>query len=180
MNTKSNILWITRTAILTALLIILQAATAPLGNTLITGSIVNLLLILSVMTSGLLSGATVAIISPIVAKFFGIGPLWSLLPFIILGNIALIFIWHFIGKRSTWKKVTIWGIALVTAAIAKFLVLYLGIVKIAVPFLLGLPEQQAAAISSLFSIPQLVTAVFGGILAILVLPILKKALSKEL
>ena len=50
MEQKNRILRITRTAVLIALLVVLQAALMPLNNSLITGSIVNLLLIISVMT----------------------------------------------------------------------------------------------------------------------------------
>ena len=175
---KNKILWITRTAIFIALLIVLQAATAPLGNPLITGSIVNMLLITSVMICGLASGFTVAVISPVMAKFLGIGPLWALIPFIVAGNIVLILLWYFIGNRSIGGKKTVAYIsALITAAVAKFLVLYIGIVQIAVPVFLGLPEPQAAVISNMFSIPQLITALIGGALAVLLFPRLKKAIA---
>lgn len=176
---NKRILWITRTAVLTALLIVMQAVTSAFGNTLITGSIVNLMLIISVMTCGSATGLTVAILSPIFAKLFGIGPLWSLIPFIIAGNIILILIWHFIGNRKAAKPITMYIIAMVIASISKFAVLYLTIVKIAVPILLKLPEPQASVISATFSIPQLFTASIGGILAILILPVLKRAVNEQ-
>ena len=49
MEQKKRIIRITRTAVFLALLIVLQAATAPLGSTLLTGSVVNFLLITSLM-----------------------------------------------------------------------------------------------------------------------------------
>lgn len=85
---KERTLWITRTAIFVALLVVLQAATAALGNTIITGSVVNMLLVVSVMTCGMMSGLCVSVISPIMAKLIGIGPLWSLISFIAAGNIS--------------------------------------------------------------------------------------------
>lgn len=177
MKNKERILWITHTAVFIALLIVLQAATAPMGNILITGTIVNLLLIVSVMTCGLASGLSVAVISPIIAKFFGIGPLWFLIPFIAAGNIVLVLLWHLIGNQKKSGRVYISYIpALITAAAAKFAVLYIGVVRIAVPLFLGLPEQQASVISHMFSIPQLFTATAGGILAVIILPSLKKAI----
>ena len=88
LNRKQSVLWITCTAVFIALLIVMQAATAPLGNSIVTGSIVNLLLVTSVMTCGLSSGLTVAAVSPVMAKFLGIGPLWSLIPFIAAGDVA--------------------------------------------------------------------------------------------
>lgn len=175
LNNRQRILWITRTAILIALLIVLQAVTAPLGN-LITGSIVNLLLIVSVMAYGLSSGLTVAVVSPVMAKFLGIGPLWALLPFIMAGNIVLVLLWHFIGnRRLNGKQYPAYLAALITAAAAKFSVLYIGIVQIAIPVFLDLPKPQAAVISHMFSIPQLITAFVGGAFAVALFPRLKKA-----
>ena len=85
---------------------------------------------------------------------------------------------HFVGNRSIGgKKYTAYIVALIAAAITKFLVLYVGIVQIAVPIFLGLPEPQAAVISNMFSIPQLITALVGGALAVILFPRLKKAVS---
>jgi len=181
MNHNKSILWITRTAVFIALLIVSQVATAPLGNQLITGPIVNFILIISVMTCGLASGLSVAAISPVAAKLFlGIGPpFWSLIPFMILGNMVLVTLWHFIGNRKLGRRYAAHIAALAVAATAKFLVLYLGIVKIAVPvLLLGIPEKQAAGISATFSVTQLFTALIGGVFAVVVLPTLKKAIQK--
>lgn len=175
MNDKKRTLWITRTAVLVALLVVLQAVTASLGNVLITGSIVNLLLIVSVMTCGLASGLSVAVISPIIAKLIGIGPLWVLIPFIAAGNVILVLLWHFVGNLHIKHRYAANIAALIAAAAGKFSVLYLGIVKIAVPLLLNLPEQQAKVISNMFSLTQLVTALTGGFIAFMILPSLKKA-----
>lgn len=175
MSNKDKIFWITRSAVFIALLIVSQATTAQFGNIFITGSVVNLILVVAVMTCGLAPGVTVAAISPIVARFLGIGPLWSLVPFIAAGNIALVLLWHYIGNWHMGHKHAAHLVAAVTAATAKFLVLYVGIVRVIVP-ILGLPEQQAAVISIVFSIPQLITALIGGVLATIILPVLKSAI----
>lgn len=175
MKRNTRILWITKTASCMALLIVLQAATTPLGNTLVTGSLVNLMLILSVMTGGLSSGLTVAVMSPVLAKFFGIGPLWAIIPLIALGNAVLCLLWHSLGHSRRLKRRTAYGLALASGALAKCAVLYLGIVRLAVP-LLRLPAPQAAALSGMFSLPQLFTAVAGGLLAISLLPAIQHAL----
>ncbi len=179
---KSNVLWITRTAVFVALLIVFQFATAFLNNTLITGSLVNLMLIIPTVTCGLASGLTVALLSPILAKFFGIGPLWELIPFIILGNISLVTVWFMAGINKRFQHI---GkpplrmlITAIAAAFVKFAVLYVFIVKLAVPVLLKLPDKQATAISAMFSFPQLVTALVGGGLTMLILPDLRKAITK--
>ena len=179
-SNRGRITWITRTAVLLALLIVMQAATAPLANTIVTGSLVNLILIVSVMISGLSSGFTIAVCSPALAKLFGIGPLWSILPFVALGNASLVFVWHLIGNRKFGNQLLVSIITLITAAITKFVVLYIGVVKIALPVLLALPEPQTKVISNMFSVPQLFTAGIGGIIAALILPKLKKVVSKDL
>lgn len=172
--------WITQTAVLMALLIVMQAVTASFGNTIVTGSIVNLVLIASVIISGLSAGLTVAAISPVFAKFLGIGPLWVLIPFIIVGNMVFVLIWYLFGNCNFGKPIVSYLIAGITAAIGKFLILYTGIVIIAIPYLLNLPEKQATIISGMFSIPQLFTALVGGAIAIFMLPLLKKAVKSRL
>lgn len=177
---SKKVLWITRTAVLTALLVVMQVITSSLGNTLVTGSIVNLILIISVITCGMLTGVTVAVISPICAKFLGIGPFWSFIPFIVLGNIVLVLVWHYIGNRDTAINRLSYIIALVVASVSKFLVLYFGIVKIAIPVILQLPEPKASVISKIFSVPQIFTATIGGVIAIIMLPILKRSIKNSL
>jgi len=179
LNTKNKVLWTTRTAVFIALLVVLQTATASLGNIIVTGSIVNMLLVVSVMTCGLASGLSVAAVSPIMAKLIGIGPLWSLIPFIIAGNMVLVILWHYIGNRKTGRKLAAYITALICAAIAKFLVLYIGIVRIAIPVFLDLPFTQAAVITYMFSIPQLVTALVGGTMATTLLPTMNKAIGER-
>ncbi len=176
---KEKILWITQTAVFIALVVVLQALTSALGNTIVTGSIVNLMLITSVMTIGLPAGLTVAVFSPVLAKFIGIGPLWSLIPFIILGNITIVLIWHFAGNYKKGHKYLVYIITLITAALAKFLVLYTGIVLIAIPLLLNLPAPQAKVISGMFSVSQLFTALIGGSLAVILFPRLKRAIRQD-
>ncbi|MDD3141007.1 MAG: hypothetical protein PHX08_18845 [Lachnospiraceae bacterium] len=178
MDTKKKILWITQTAVFTALLIVTQTITSSM-STLVTGSIVNLILILSVMMYGLPTALTVAAISPLIARFLGIGPLWSLIPFIAAGNLALVFLWHIIGNRKIINVHITCIIATIVGALGKFIVLYFGIVKFAIPLLLNLPAKQATAISTVFSVPQLITATIGGILATLIIPAIKNAFKER-
>ena len=174
MKQRRKAWWIANTSVLIALLIVLQAATTSLAAPLLTGSIVNFMLVVSVMLCGITSGITVAAVSPVAARLLGIGPLWILIPFIRAGNLALVLVWHILGRMPGRPRRS-----LIPAAAVKFLVLYLGIVKLAVPVLLKLPEQQAAVISGMFSLSQLATALLGGGLALLVLPVLKRALEKS-
>ena len=61
---KERILWITRTALFTALVIVVQAATKSMTQ-LVTGSAVNTMLALASLVCGVSVGGTVAFLSPI-------------------------------------------------------------------------------------------------------------------
>jgi len=172
-----KVLWITRTAFLIGLTVVSQAMTLQLGNQIITGSIVNLMLIIAVMTCGLTTGLTVSVFTPVLPTLLGFGPMWPVVPFIAAGNMALVTVWHFIGNRNIVNAYISYGIAAAAAAAAKFTVLYLGIVQIAVPYILGLPAGNA--LSVMFSYPQLITAGLGGACAAVLLPLLLKAVKQR-
>ena len=174
-----RVLWITRTAVLIAATVALQAVTMQFANQFITGSIVNLMLILSVMVCGLATGLTVSVVTPILPTLlgFGFGPFWQIIPFIAAGNMALVFLWHIIGNREIGIKYVPFVLALIAGATAKFLVLYFGVVQIALPYILGMPGHPL--LSVMFSYPQLITAATGGACATFLLPTLRKAVKSD-
>jgi hypothetical protein len=173
-----KVLWITRTALLITITVVLQALTVPLGNQLITGSIVNMMLVVAVMTCGLPTGLTVSAVTPVLPTLLGFGPLWPIVPFIAAANMTLVTIWYFLGNLKLSIKTAAYIAALFAGALGKFLVLYLGVVQIAIPYILDLPEPARDLLSVMFSLPQLITASLGGACAIILLPTLKKAISK--
>ena len=166
-------LWITQTAVLTAMLVLLQSITKA-GGQFVTGSCVNAVLAVAVLFSGLWSGVMVAVISPFLAFFLGNGPqLIPIVPAIAVGNVVYVLILHFLCSK---KNLPIWkqGIGLVCAATSKFLALYLIVVQILCR-VLSLPEKQVATFTTMFSWPQLITALIGGVVALMIVPTLKKA-----
>ena len=88
MNKK--IRWITETAVMLALLVCLQwvGSLVPdqMTKQLITGTMVNCVLAVTVLMVGLSSGITVALISPVCAFVFGIAPNFITVLPIMLGN----------------------------------------------------------------------------------------------
>ena len=70
MNDKVK--WITRSAVAVALIIIVQFVTKSLGQQLITGSLVNLVLAVSTLLFGAGVGAAAAVVSPFIAFLLGI------------------------------------------------------------------------------------------------------------
>ena len=172
---KNKTRWITETAIMLALLVILQAVTKSAGQ-IITGSSVNAVLAVSVLVAGLSSGLTVALISPFVAFLLGIGPqLLPIVPAIALGNgVYVLMMGRLCGKKlPMWRQT----LALLGSAGAKFLTLYLVVVKLLCS-ILPLKQPQIATFSTMFAWPQLITALIGGTAALLIAPVIRKALKR--
>ena len=122
-------LYITETAVMTALLIVLQAVTKPAGQ-YVTGTCVNGALAVSVLAVGLWSGVTVAALSPFFAFLLGIGPqLPQIVPAIAAGNLVFVLL---LGLLAGGGEVPLWrrGIAWLAAAAGKFAALYLLVVKL--------------------------------------------------
>ncbi len=171
---KNKTRWITETAIMLALLVILQAVTKSAGQ-LVTGSCVNAVLAVTALVAGLSSGLTVALVSPFVAFLLGIGPqLLPIVPAIALGNAVYVLLL----ERLYSKKTAIWKIlALICAAAAKFLALHLVVVRFLCN-VLPLKQPQITTFSTMFTWPQLITALIGGAAALLIVPVVRKALHR--
>lgn len=180
--------WITETAVMLALLVALQAVTKPLGQ-LVTGSCVNAVLAVAVLLVGMSGGITVALISPVCAFLLGIAPNFVTVLPIMMGNVCYVVLLRLIAGRShrpLWRQ----PVALVTAAAAKFGVLYLLVVEVicgvAADALLGkklgevvvLAPPMLKLLPTMFAWPQLVTALIGGAVALLTVPLLRKALHR--
>lgn len=179
-NNKIN--YITQTAVMLALLIGAQFITRSFGQ-FVTGSIVNLILLVSVFIIGIYGGVTIAVLSPILAFLAGIGPAFiQIIPFIAIGNVLFVTIAWLIAKsyiaKVNKRGFVVSSIGLISASVVKFLFLWLGLVIIALPLIPGIKEKQAAVIGASFSWPQLITALIGSILAMMIIPHLKKAIKQ--
>lgn len=180
---SKKIRWIAETAVMLALLVALQALTKPMGQ-LVTGSFVNAVLAVTVLVAGLSSGLTVALISPVLAYLLGIAPQILTVPAIMVGNTVFVALLYFIAGKDS-KKIFRQLIAWVSAAFAKFAALYAIVVwLICGVFSQGLLESgvlkapMLKALPATFSWPQLFTALIGGAVALLIVPVLRKALHK--
>lgn len=181
MNKK--IRWITETALLLALLIVLQSVTKSFGQ-FVTGSCVNAVLALAALLTGLGSGITIAVISPVLAFLLGIAPQAVTVPAIMVGNTVFVVLIRMIAgtdSKVLGKQIAAW----IIAALAKFAVLYLLVVKIicglaAAPLLAAgtLKEPMLKMLPAMFAWPQLVTALIGGAIALILVPVLRKALHR--
>ena len=181
MNKKVR--WITETAVMLALLVTLQALTKPMGQ-MVTGSFVNAVLAVTVLLAGLYSGITVALISPVLAYLLGIAPQILTVPAIMVGNSVYVILLYFIAGKDS-KQIIQQVAAWLAAAAAKFAALY----AIVVWLICGvfsksllasgvLKAPMLKALPATFSWPQLFTALIGGAVALVIVPVLRKALRK--
>ena len=185
---NKRIRWITETAIMLALLVTLQALTKGFGQ-LVTGSCVNAVLAVSALVGGLSCGLTVALVSPVLAFLLGIAPQIITVPAIMVGNCVFVLLLHFLADK-TGKNLAKQAIAWLAAAAAKFAALYLLVVQVicglASGVLLGqklgenvlLAPPMLQKLPAMFTWPQLFTALIGGAVALLIVPVLRKALHK--
>lgn len=168
---KEKTRFITETGIIIAMLIAVQFFTKGLGQ-FVTGSLVNLILAVATIICGLWSGVIVATISPFVAFMLSIGtPFLVIVPFIAMGNLIFVLSMHFVFDKNKYLAVLI-------GAILKFSFMYFVITKV-VLIHMELKEAVFNVLSVSFSYPQLITALIGGALSILVIPMLKKGLKWE-
>jgi len=174
MNQK--VLRITETAAMVALLVALQAVTRPAGQ-YVTGSCVNAVLALATLLVGLWSGAAVALLSPFFAFLLGIGPqLLPIVPAIAVGNLVfVVLLWALTRRRGQppLRQAAAW----LASALGKFAALYLIVVQVLCR-VLPLKQPQIDTFSAMFSYPQLVTALVGGGIALLLAPLLQRALKR--
>jgi hypothetical protein len=181
MNKK--IRWITETAVMLALLVAFQAITKPMGQ-LVTGSFVNAVLAITVLVSGLYSGLTVALISPVLAFLLGIAPQILTVPAIMAGNAVYVALLYLIAGKDS-KKILLQILAWASAAVTKFAVLYSIVTWLICGVLADkllaagmLKQPMLKALPATFGLPQLFTALIGGAVALLIVPVLRKALKK--
>lgn len=184
---KTSTLWLTKTAAGIALVLLAQligkmipAIAVIVGpfsvNQLITGTLVNLILIVMTLTVGVGSGVTIGILSALLALLIGVGPIFPIItPFIAIGNALLAITYKLIVKIH--KSITFY-IAIILAAVIKCAFLWL-----TVPFVLkyisDIKPAQLKMLTIMFSWPQGITALCGGILALCILPLLKNAFSHK-
>lgn len=151
--------FIAKTAMLLAIALVFQIGLRGVGQPLV-GPLINFVLIMSVYLVGTLSGLIVGFLTPLIAFFLGITPFLPIVPFVIIGNCLYVFFFKFFKDKFNSSKEII---SIIISSIIKYLFLAISVRYIVVLFV-QIPPKVVAA----FSIPQLYTALIGGILAFIV------------
>lgn len=156
MKGKLNLL--TKAAVLLAIAIVFQLA--KMGQ-YVTGIGINTVLITAVGVCGLPWAAAIGFMTPMLAVLLGVQPpaTFVLVPFIIAGNVIYVILFRVLRRCNDY-------IAIVAAAVAKFILLY-----VAANIIIN---KLPAPIKLAFSFPQLITAAVGGATALIILKAVKK------
>lgn len=170
----------TRQLTLTALLLALCIASQFLKNTSVylTSPIINCILILAAVFCGLWSAVALSLITPLTSWLITGSPLMNAIPLIVpcvmIGNIILAMsVWVSVRKKLCTRNLllgTLFGAGLKAAFMGGTISLVL------LPLLgpaTGLPAPALAAARVTFSLTQFITALIGGMLAVLIAPTLK-------
>lgn len=149
---------------------VLAALTAYLPTVIhiqmITGPLVNMSLILALFLIGSEAAILLALAPSVLALSSGLLPLplAPVVPFIMISNIILIGVYHYLGRKK-------FGVSIFLAGGLKFLFLY-SVTNLLLTNLL--PAPLAVNLAAMMGSIQFVTALTGGLLAYGVLKALKK------
>ncbi len=142
------------------------AVLAPyFSNQLITGSVVNALLFISVYILGIEAAFLLCLIPSLISIYTGLLPLAlsPMIPFIMTGNALLILVFVNLKKRGFW-------FGAVPAALIKFIFIWGAGMILASSVLSGILKN----IMLMISWPQFATAIAGAAMAYLFLKTIKK------
>jgi len=156
---------LTRTAVLLAVVVVVQMVGRSLPNSnFIVGPLVNMCLLIATMTAGVGGGIAIAILSPFTSLLNNNAPIAAaLLPFapvIAAANVIFILTFYFLYNKNKY-------VGVICASLLKFGFLYL-LIRVFLN-MFDFPKFTEKLIA-LFSWPQLLTALIGGLVA---LPIIK-------
>lgn len=143
------------------LLSVVVLTPALISHQAITGSVVNAVLFISVIILGIQGAVLIALIPSLIALSVGLLPaiMAPMVPFIMMGNVILILCFSYFNKRGYWLGV-------ISASALKFLFLFIASYIIANLFI---GQDIAIKASTMFGLPQFLTALGGGIIAYLFL-----------
>ena len=143
----------------------------------ITGPIINAALILTVLYAGMACGIILSIITPVTSFFITGSPVMAaipaMFPCIMIGNIILVVCVGLLRKKC--GKAADFPVSIAIGAILKALFTGIAIALIILPAFLPAPMHKMLPVLQLqFSVTQLITAVIGGVYAVIIAAVLKK------
>lgn len=164
---------IVRTALLLAVVIVFQfiGRNIPQINQFFVGPVVNAILLITAYICGTKWGVLTGLLTPIMALLVGqlAAPMAPFIPFIAVGNMIYVLIFGLLIQNKI-KRV----IGIILGSSAKFIFLYFSAVKLTHLFSLNIPPKVLSSLAVAMGIPQLITGLAGGILALALIEILAR------
>lgn len=172
-NNSRKIQFMTRTALMLALVITVQLAGRMLPNSnFIVGPLVNACLLVSTALAGVWSGIIISVLSPFSSLINNHAPVAAALlpfaPFIAAGNAVYVLSYYLLRKKNA-------AIGIGIGAVLKFGFLYAAINLFLQLF--SFPKF-AKVLTVLFGWPQLITALIGGVIALAAIRALKNNIAE--
>lgn len=176
---KNSTQKLVRASILLALCIVIQfiGKTFPVINQFFVGPIVNAVLLISVFYCGTLYGVAIGALTPIMAFLVGqlASPMMPFIPFIMIGNILYVLLFSPFVKKSVPSKC----MGIILGSVVKFAFLYGSALKLVPLFKIGFKPVVYKKLVFMMGIPQLITAIIGGIIAIVIIAIMKNKVNHD-
>ena len=142
---------IVRIAVMAAVTLIVQWLVGLSKIQLLTGSFVNMCLLIAAMTTGIVGGICVGIVTPFIALGLGLNPNVLLVPFIAVSNAVYVVIFGVVvwllrvdsgSTKRFWYNLLVSAAAIVLAAGLKFAFLYFVGVKWIYPLLFNVKQME--------------------------------------
>lgn len=174
----------TRKLVVAALMLAIAVASMFLKNTsvFITGPIVNTCLMLTALFSGIWYGLILAVVTPLFSFLITGSPVMAavpmIMPMIMIGNAILVFFtWLFACKiRKPDKDIPCIAIGGVVGSVVKAAFMWASISKWLLPaYLPDVMTKKLPILQAQFSTTQLITALIGTALTMIIWPALRKA-----
>jgi riboflavin transporter len=166
----NNIKKLVRSSFLLAVAIVFQiiGKSNPAISQLLVGSVVNAVLLIAAFSCGTFWGASVGILTPVLAWSFGQlpGPFGPFIPFIALGNAIYVICLSLLIDYKAWGKYA----GYVLGSLLKYLFLSISVLKLVHVFGIKLPPLAVKMMTT----PQLITALIGGAIALVLVEVLSR------
>jgi predicted membrane protein len=163
-----------RASLLLAIAIIIQilGKNIPEINQFLVGPIVNAILIITAFVCGTWWGIGVGVLTPVIAWLVGQlpGPMAPFIPFIMIGNALFVIFFGILKNQQKWGKY----IGLILGSFVKFLFLSFSAAKLITVFNIGIQQKIASKLVIMMGIPQLITALIGSIISLVLIKTLTK------
>ena len=171
--------YLTRTAMLLAVAVVFQnlrmlpilASSTP-QSLFVIGTLVNLVLVISVDFAGAWAAMFIGVCTPVIAWMQGHLAFEIMIPIVVAGNIVFSTLYFYIKDKNKY-------LGIIGGAIVKFVIFILTMPALISIFLFDKPEKVQSLIQYNFSWPQLVTALIGGFLAIIISSSVKLKINGE-